>query len=72
MKFGVVPELMDIDNHAIHADVHEQRMLQYDYQALKAQKPELCAVFEEHVKAHKEYEARLKEEAAQNVPMQQN
>ena len=73
LKFGVTPVLSEIDDHAIHIDAHERLMLQLDYQAMKAERPELCASFEAHVAEHKEREQAEKQAAvlaAQNAGMQ--
>ena len=56
--------LAEIDDHAIHIDAHERLMLQLDYQALKAERPEICTAFEAHVAEHKAREESEKQNAA--------
>lgn len=73
LKFGVTPVLSEIDDHAIHIDAHERLMLQLEYQAMREERPELCASFEAHVAEHKAREQAEKQAAvlaAQNAGMQ--
>lgn len=64
LKFGVIPVLAEIDDHAIHIDAHERLMLQLEYQTMKAERPEICTAFEAHVAEHKAREEAEKQNAA--------
>ena len=64
LKFGVIPVLAEIDDHAIHIDAHERLMLQLEYQTMKAERPEVCTAFEAHVAEHKARADAEKQNAA--------
>ena len=64
LKFGILPVIADIDDHAIHIDAHERLMLQLEYQAMRAAHPDACAAFEAHVAEHKAREPAEKQNAA--------
>jgi hypothetical protein len=50
---GVVPAVLEIDNHEIHIDEHMRYVLQMQFQILKMKKPELAQLLEQHISQHK-------------------
>lgn len=51
---GVLPEVSDFDEHAIHIEEHLRYILQMDFQLLKMKKPEYAQALENHLKEHKQ------------------
>jgi hypothetical protein len=51
---GVVPTVLEIDNHEIHIDEHMRYVLQMQFQILKSKKPELAQLLEQHISQHKQ------------------
>ena len=39
-KKGVMPEISELDNHAIHVDEHTRYALQYDFELYKKRNPQ--------------------------------
>lgn len=70
LRFGVLPVIDEIDDHALHVETHETLVLQLEYQTLKAENPELCEKFEEHIKLHKGGMIANRQAAVQNdIPL---
>jgi hypothetical protein len=66
---GVLPEISEFDNHVIHAEEHERYVLQLKYKLIKKKQPELCKLFEAHIRQHKEASERA--EVEKQMRMQQ-
>lgn len=66
---GVLPEISEFDNHVIHAEEHERYVLQLKYKLIKKKQPELCKLFEAHIRQHKELSERA--EVEKQMRMQQ-
>lgn len=52
LEFGIFPEVMDYDDHEIHVEEHNRLRLSTDYEILRKNKPEICQIFDAHVKEH--------------------
>lgn len=61
---GVIPEVSEFDEHAIHIEEHLRYVLQMDFQLLKLKKPEYAAALENHIKEHKQIVAMEEQQQA--------
>lgn len=51
---GIIPEVSEFDDDEIHVEEHMRYRLQMRYLSLKRKKPELAALFDEHIRQHKD------------------
>ena len=69
LQAGVIPEIYEYDDDAIHIAQHKRFALQYKFKRFRERSPALCEAFDKHIKDH---EARIaqKEQQAQMSAMQ--
>lgn len=65
LESGVLPEISEFDDHAIHTEEHLRYVLQMDFRLLKQKSPALAAAMEQHIKQHK---AAMIQSAAAAIP----
>ncbi len=53
LESGILPEISEFDDHAIHTEEHLRYVLQMDFRLLKQKSPALAAAMEQHIKQHK-------------------
>ena len=66
---GVIPEISEFDNHQIHEEEHMRYILQMDFKLMKHKKPEYAAMFEDHIRMHKQAVAQEQAQAMQQAMM---
>lgn len=71
LEFGIFPEVMDYDDHEIHVEEHNRLRLSTDYEILRKEKPEICQMFDAHVKQHEQVLANMAQQM-QMMAAQQN
>lgn len=54
LQAGVVPEIYEYDDDAIHVTEHTRFALQYKFKRFRSRSPELCKAFDNHIKQHQE------------------
>ena len=59
---GVIPEIYEHDDDAVHVLAHKRYALQYRFRRLRRQSPSLCEAFDQHIAAH---EARIQKREQQ-------
>lgn len=70
---GVIPEVDELDNHAIHAEEHKRYALGMEFRLMERKSPEYASALRAHLKQHEEIIARANAEqmaralAAQNA-----
>ncbi len=63
LQAGVIPEIYEYDDDAIHVTEHTRFALQYKFKRFRSRSPELCAAFDRHIKDH---ENRIAQREKQN------
>ena len=70
LEYGIFPEIMDYDDHEIHIEEHNRLRLSTDYEILRKQKPQICQMFDAHVKQHEQVLANIAKEMQAMAAMQ--
>lgn len=62
LQVGVIPEIYEYDDDAVHVTEHKRFALQYKFKRFRTKMPELCRAFDQHIKDHeKRIEQREKQ-----------
>lgn len=51
---GIIPDISEFDDDEVHLEEHMRYRLQMKYLSLKRRNPELAAMFDEHIRQHRE------------------
>lgn len=71
LEYGILPEVMDYDDHEIHVEEHNRLRLSTDYEILRKEKPQLSQMFDAHVKEHEQRLAAIAQQMQMMAAQQQ-
>lgn len=71
LELGIFPEIMDYDDGEIHIEEHNRLRLSTDYEIMRKNNPEICQIFDAHVKDHENKLAMMAQQMQMMAAQQQ-